>query len=122
LLNSFIESGVGIMRKLRVWIPTLAAVLLYSVQCAAGCLLPAAPSRIPDGSSATEQEMVAAMRTLKQYNEDVSEYTKCLDFEQKRNRMSFDDSNKSRDNALNTLAAVAAQFNEQVRRFKARHG
>jgi hypothetical protein len=109
------------MRKLRILIPALVAVLLYSVQAGAGCLLPAPPSRIPDGSSATEQEMVAAMRTLKQYNEDVSEYTKCLEFEQKRNRMSFDDQARNRDNALNTLATVAAQFNEQVRRFKARH-
>ncbi len=107
------------MRKLRILIPALVA--LYSVQAAAGCLLPAAPSRIPDGSSATEQEMVAAMRTLKQYNEDVSEYTKCLEFEQKRNRISFDDQARNRDTALNTLATVASQFNEQVRRFKARH-
>ncbi len=109
------------MRKLRAWIPALAALLLYSVPAAAGCLLPAPPSRIPDGSSATEQEMVAAMRTLKQYNDDVSEYTKCLEFELKRNRISFDDQARNRDNAVNTLATVAAHFNEQVRRFKARH-
>lgn len=109
------------MRKLRVLVAALVAALLYSVQAAAGCLLPAPPSRIPDGSSATEQEMVAAMRTLKQYNEDVSEYTKCLEFEQKRNRISFDDQARNRDHALNTLATVATQFNEQVRRFKARH-
>ena len=109
------------MHKLRIRIPALAALLLYSVSAAAGCLLPAPPSRIPDGSSATEQEMVAAMHTLKQYNDDVGEYTKCLEFEQKRNRISFDDQAKNRDNALNKLATVAAQFNEQVRRFKARH-
>jgi hypothetical protein len=109
------------MRTLTVWIATLFAVLLCSVSAAAACLLPAPPSRIPDGSSATEQEMVAAMRTLKQYNDDVSEYTKCLEFEQRRNRISFDDQTKHRDIALNTLATVAAQFNEQVRRFKARH-
>jgi hypothetical protein len=107
--------------KLRIWIPSLAAVLLYSASAAAGCLLPAPPSRIPDGSSANEQEMVAAMRTLKQYNDDVSEYTKCLEFEGKRNRITIDDEAKHRDLALNTLASVAAQFNEQVRRFKARH-
>jgi hypothetical protein len=109
------------MRTLTVWIATPVAVLLCSVSAGAACLLPAPPSRIPDGSSATEQEMVAAMRTLKQYNDDVSEYTKCLEFEQRRNRISFDDQTKHRDIALNTLATVAAQFNEQVRRFKARH-
>lgn len=110
------------MHKMTVWIPMLAAVMLYSASAAAGCQLPAPPSRIPDGSSATEQEMVAAMKTLKQYNADVGEYTMCLEFEGKRNRISFDDQTKNRDLALNTLATVAAQFNEQVRRFKARHG
>jgi hypothetical protein len=103
------------------WLAVLTVALLYSASAGAGCLLPAPPSRIPDGSSATEQEMVGAMRTLKQYNDDVSEYTKCLEFEQKRNRISFDDQAKNRDSALSTLATVAAQFNEQVRRFKARH-
>jgi len=98
----------------------LAAVVLYSVSAGAECLLPAAPSRIPDGSTATGQEMVAAMRTLKQYNDDVTEYTKCLDFEERRNRISFDDQEKHKDLALNTLATVAGLFNEQVRRFKAR--
>ena len=108
--------------RLGIWMPVLAAALLYSRSASADCVLPAAPSRIPDGSSATEQEMVAAMRTLKQYNDDVNEYTQCLEFEERRNRITFEEQEKHRDLALNTLAAVAGQFNEQVRRFKARHG
>jgi hypothetical protein len=101
--------------------PALAAALLYSLSAGAECVLPAAPSRVPDGSSATEQEMVAAMRTLKQYNGDVTEYTQCVEFELRRNRISVVVGEKQKDLALNTLASVAAQFNEQVRRFKARH-
>jgi len=108
--------------RLRLRMPLLAAALLCALPAGAECLLPAAPSRIPDGSSATEQEMVAAMRTLKQYNDDVDEYTKCLDFEQRRNRISFSEQETHRDVALNKLASVAGLFNEQVRRFKARHG
>jgi hypothetical protein len=101
--------------------PALAAALLYSLSAGAECVLPAAPSRVPDGNSATEQEMVAAMRTLKQYNGDVTEYTQCLEFEQHLKRISITAGAKQKDLALNTLATVAAQFNEQVRRFKARH-
>ncbi len=101
--------------------PVLTAALWYSVSAGAECVLPAAPSRVPDGSAATEQEMVAAMRTLKQYNADVSDYTQCLEFEQRRNRISVIAGERQKDLALNTLASVAAQFNEQVRRFKARH-
>jgi hypothetical protein len=110
------------MRKAKaLWMSTvLAGTLLYALCAAADCLLPAPPSRIPDGNSANEQEMLAAMRTLKQYNDDVSEYTRCLEFQQRQNRISFEDHEKHRDNALSTLATVAARFNEQVRRFKAR--
>ena len=110
------------MRKTKaIWISTLlAGTLLYALCAAADCLLPAPPSHIPDGSSANEQEMLAAMRTLKQYNDDVNEYTRCLEFQQRQNLLSFEDRSKHSDAALNTLATVAARFNEQVRRFKAR--
>jgi hypothetical protein len=64
--------------------------------------------------------MQAAMRTLKQYNDDVNEYTRCLEFQQRQNHISFEDRQKHSDVALNTLATVAARLNEQVRRFKAR--
>jgi hypothetical protein len=99
----------------------LAGTLLYTLCAAADCVLPAPPSRIPDGTSASEQEMLAAMKTLKQYNDDVGEYTRCLEFQERQHRISDDDHEKRRDDALTTLATVAARFNEQVRRFKARH-
>jgi hypothetical protein len=110
------------MRKAKaIWMSmVLGGTLLYALSAAADCLLPAPPSHIPDGSSANEQEMLAAMRTLKQYNDDVNEYTSCLEFQQRQNRISFDEHEKHRADALNTLAVVAARFNEQVRRFKAR--
>jgi ribonuclease BN (tRNA processing enzyme) len=99
----------------------LAATLLYSASAHADCLLPAPPSHIPDGDSANQQEMVAAMRTFKQYNDDVDEYTKCLDFEQRQNHISNDAQMIRRNIALSQLEAMVAKFNEQVRRFKARH-
>jgi len=110
------------MRKAKaIWMSMLlAGTLLYALCAAADCLLPAPPSHIPDGSSANEQEMLAAMRTLKQYNDDVNEYTRCLEFQQRQNQLSFEDREKHSDAALSTLATVAARFNEQVRRFKAR--
>jgi hypothetical protein len=98
----------------------MVAVLLYSLSAEADCVLPAPPSHIPDGSSASEQEMVAAMHTLKQYNDDVDEYTKCLDFERRKNVISNDAQETHRSNALNTLATVVGRFNEQVRRYKSR--
>src|ERR1700741_3447531 len=104
---------------------TLAALAVaYSVSLAAhaDCVLPPAPSKIPDGKTASEQEMVTAMQTLKEYNGDVDTYLKCLDFEAKQNHMSSDDQEKMHNVAVETLQKIANRFNEQVRTFKAKSG
>jgi hypothetical protein len=102
----------------------LAVALAYaaSLPAHADCVLPPAPSKIPDGSSASEQEMLTAMQTLKEYNGDVETYAKCLEFEAKQNRMSHMDAEKMHNTAVETLQKVAAKFNEQVRTFKAKSG
>ena len=104
----------------------LAAVAVaYAASMAAyadDCVLPPAPSKIPDGSSANEQEMVSAMQTLKQYNGDVDTYLKCLDFEQKQNRLSRTEEERKHNEAVDTMSKIAAKFNEQVRTFKAKSG
>jgi hypothetical protein len=102
----------------------LAAALAYaSSQTAhADCVLPPAPSKIPDGSTASEQEMLTAMQTLKEYNGDVDTYTKCLEFEAKQNRLSRTDEERMHNTAVETLQKIAAKFNEQVRTFKSKSG
>jgi hypothetical protein len=110
------------LRRLPLFVfAALAATLLCAASAHADCLLPAPPNHIPDGDSANQQEMVAAMRTFKQYNDDVDEYTKCLDFEQRQNHISNDAQVIRRNIALSQLETIVARFNEQVRRFKARH-
>jgi hypothetical protein len=109
------------LKGARVWAPTvLLAALIHSPCASADCVLPAPPSHIPDGSSASEQEMVSATRTLQQYNDDVNDYTKCLEFEQRRSLITSGDREALHNSAIATLAGVANRFNEQVRRFKAR--
>jgi hypothetical protein len=104
---------------------TLAALAVaYSVSLAAhaDCVLPPAPSKIPDGKTASEQEMVTAMQTLKEYNGDVDTYLKCLDFEVKQNHISSGDQEKLHNTAVDTLQKIATKFNEQVRTFKSKSG
>jgi len=98
----------------------LAASLIYALPVRADCLLPAPPGHIPDGRVASEPEMRAAMRTLQQYNEDVDEYGKCLEFEQRVKHVSPYDQEKQRTVAMETRANVVEQFNQQVRLWKAR--
>jgi hypothetical protein len=66
--------------------------------------------------------MVTAMQTLKEYNADVDTYLKCLEFEQKQNRLSAGDQEKMHNQAVDTLTKVANKFNEQVRSFKSKSG
>ena len=102
----------------------LAVALAYaaSLPAHADCVLPPAPSKIPDGNTASQQEMLTAMQTLKEYNADVDTYNKCLEFEAKQNRLSRTEEEKMHNSAVDTLQKVAAKFNEQVRTFKAKSG
>jgi len=87
----------------------------------ADCLLPPPPSKIPDGASASQQEMVTAMMTLKQYDGDVTVYLKCLEFESRQNRLPVILRDAKHDAAVAQLRDIADRFNEQVRVFKSKH-
>jgi len=103
-----------------------AFALLAALSCAlpawAGCSLPLAPSKVPDGTSASTEEMLAAMQTLKRYNNDVGNYIKCLEFEASQNRLSRDEQAREHNAAVDGLQTIAAKFNEQVRLFKSKSG
>jgi hypothetical protein len=109
------------MLRLRFLIPLLAAGAV-TAPAWAGCTLPPAPSKVPDGNTASEAEMVAAMQTLKRYNTDVSNYVKCLEFEATQNRLSREEQARQHNAAIDGLQVIAAKFNEQVRLFKSHNG
>ena len=110
------------MKRPKRILAALAVAYAASVPAYADCVLPPAPSKIPDGSTATEQEMVTAMQTLKQYNGDVDTYLKCLEFEAKQNRLSKSDEEHKHNDAVEQMTKIAGKFNEQVRTFKAKSG
>lgn len=99
-----------------------AAAILTSLSAFADCTLPPPPSKIPNGATASEQEMIAAMNTLKEYNGDVTVYLKCLDYEVKQNRLAASVRDAKNNSAVTQLQAIADKFNQQVRVFKAKHG
>lgn len=106
----------------RTTILALLVSLSIALPAAAGCSLPRPPSKVPDGTTATEPQMVGAMLTLKQYNTDVANYIKCLEFESSQNRISREDQARQHNSAIDGLQQIAAKFNEQVRIFKSRSG
>ncbi|HUO79071.1 MAG TPA: hypothetical protein VMU00_02910 [Steroidobacteraceae bacterium] len=68
-------------------IPRLAACLLALGTLAAApatyaaCSYPKAPSQIPDGKTASKDEMLAAQAAVKQFMADMDLYIKCVDDE-----------------------------------------
>lgn len=108
-------------------IVTFALVLPCLAQ--ADCPFPKAPASIPDGKTASEPEMLAAMQAFKTYNEEVKAFQNCLDAESKEkassggNTMTFKAMQaKKLSAAVEELKDKADKFNEQVRIFKARSG
>lgn len=99
----------------------------FSFSAHADCAFPKAPASVPDGKTATEAEMLAAMQAFKAYNEAVNDFGTCLEEETKSKAagtaqlMQLKTMQAKKHNAaVEELQAKAKQFNEQVRIFKAR--
>lgn len=96
--------------------------LAFGTAAHAECAFPKAPATIPDGKSASEPEMVAAMNAFKAYNEEVVAFGSCLDSEAGGTQTMASKTMKAKkiNAAQEELQAKAKLFNEQVRIFKAR--
>lgn len=108
----------------------LSVSLCVGATAHADCTFPKAPASIPNGSTATEPEMVAAMQAFKNYNAEVTAYGQCLEDETQskvKDGMSpiaireFKIVQMKKNNtAVEDLKAKVKEFNEQVHVFKAR--
>lgn len=103
------------------------ALLAFSFSVNADCAFPKAPATIPDGNSASEAEMIAAMQAFKAYNDEVTAFGECLDQETKDKAAGTAQlmqlktmQTKKHNAAVAELQEKAKLFNEQVRIFKAR--
>ena len=117
------------MRKTIAFAALMACMAAGSAQ--ATCIYPRAPEQIPDGKTATYDEMVTAQKAVQLFNEDVTAYNACLDMEMASLEQSgqFDADRlselramqaKKNNAAVDEVQAVADRFNEQLRIFKAR--
>jgi hypothetical protein len=97
----------------------------------AACTYPTAPASIPDGSTATLAEMVAAQKAVKQFDEEINAYTACIKLEEsaqlKGDKLTADqkkaiEAQQAQKNnaAVDQDQAIADRFNEQIRIFKAK--
>ena len=99
----------------------------------ADCPYPAAPTKLPDGASATLEEMIAGQKAVKEYEKAINDYNACIDKaledaiakggdqlkpEQKAEMQKLEA--QKHNAAVDQLQGVADRFNEQVKIFKAR--
>jgi hypothetical protein len=119
------------------------AALAFAMQASAACTYPKSPDKIPDGSKATKEEMIAGMKTMRAYNDLIKQYTDCLkserdaavakidtgpagdDAAQKKKQDQKDDLDRQvqqkNDAAVDEALTVTGRFNEQVKAFNAAH-
>ena len=113
----------------RLLIAALACLAAGAAQAA--CIYPQAPEKLPDGRTATFEEMLAAQKAVQQFNDDINSYNSCLDLEMAAYEKSgqYDENRLAelrkmqamRNNAaVDQVQTVADEFNEQLRIFKAR--
>jgi hypothetical protein len=99
----------------------------------ADCPYPQAPAKIPDGATATLEDMVAGQKAVGAYQKAINDYTTCIDKELEDALSKGGDQLKpaqkadmqrveaqKHNAAVDQLQAVADRFNEQVKVYKAR--
>lgn len=125
--------------------PAIALVLL-SAPAAATCLYPRAPENLPNGESATKEEMVTAKKDVSRYNDEITAYLSCLQLETdeqlatlekeggemqsdadkkayKQRKDEFEKRRTQKHNAaVDEVTAVVERFNEQLRLYKKKQG
>lgn len=119
-----------------------ASVLFLAVALASGlayadCTYPQAPAKIPDGATATKQEMINGMMAVRAFDQAIKAYTDCLRLEHDTAVKKIDPKSdpdkaktqkteldnvyvKKNDAAVDQDSAIANRFNEQVKVFNAR--
>jgi hypothetical protein len=113
---------------IRALLKTVAiASLALSFSAQADCAFPKAPASVPDGKTASEPDMIAAMQAFKTYNDEVAAFGTCLEQETKDKAAGTAQlmqlktmQTKKHNAAVAELQQKAKLFNEQVRIFKSR--
>jgi hypothetical protein len=123
---------------MKAWIPlTLVFSLGVAVEAQADCTYPRAPESIPDGATASKDEMIAAKNDVSRYNNEMNAYLDCIKLELQAvtpkdpSKLSKDDKAKAEEQeklitqknnaAVDELHYVVDRFNEQLKIYKAKH-
>ena len=118
---------------MKAFLAMAAVTVLTAAPVYADCPYPAAPNKIPDGATASMEEMLAGQKAVKAYDQAIGEYNDCIDKEladsiakagdklKPEQRQDMEKVETQKHNAaIDQEQSVADRFNEQVKVFKAR--
>jgi hypothetical protein len=101
--------------KAWVWVAISIFVVLQASAAASACKAPeATPPGVPNGETASREEMVAAQAAMKAYNAAVVRYTQCV----QKDGGTATELNR----ILNQLEKLAVRFNAELRKYKQKAG
>ena len=123
---------------MKAWIPlTLVFALGSAAYAHADCTYPRAPDTIPDGNTASKEEMIAAKNDVARYNTEMNAYLDCIKLEidaatpKDPSKLSKDEKAKAEEQqkiltqknnaAVDELQQIVGRFNDQLKAYKAKH-
>ncbi len=124
---------------MKVFIAIASTAVLSAGTAYADCSYPTPPDHIPDGNTATLQEMVEAQKAVKEYDKQINAYVACIQLERNdavgkivkpgekptpEQKKAMDDRERvevqKHNAAIDQLQSVADRFNEQVKVYKSK--
>jgi hypothetical protein len=125
---------------MKVFIAIASTAVLSAGTAYADCSYPTPPDHIPDGNTATLQDMVEAQKAVKEYDKAINAYVACIQLERndavgkiaKPGEKPTADQKRAMDDmervevqkhnaAIDQLQSVADRFNEQVKVYKSKN-
>jgi hypothetical protein len=110
----------------------LSLALVFAAPLALACDYPAPPKNLPDGAAATKEEMLAGVKSISAYQQDMTAYLSCIEADQIVALQALgedDEEGKTRSNgnfdkrynaAVEEQTKAVEQFNLEIRTYKAR--
>jgi hypothetical protein len=122
--------------KFPISLVVLPLMFALGASAEAACVYPQAPQKLPNGGTATKEEMLAAQGEVKEYSKTVQEvYLPCLEQEKTESVAALDTADpeyaskkaaiesmhaKKHNAALDELQAIAGRWGDELKAFSAK--
>lgn len=122
---------------MRKTIMTLSLLLLAlpALASAADCAAPEPPMDLPDGATATKQEMIEGQSTVREYMQEAQDYVDCIDAAEteemkkmmelseggrEKKKAELVEARKNRNAVVTQMQRTADRFNQELDEYQTR--